>query len=128
MSANPATPTENPSRNIRSYGVVGDGAPAGNGPAQFFNAAVCVSLAGTAPSPLSGHTAIEAVNKADVVLVEQQFPGVLGTQQLLVLEFEIAYRHTTILRVAYNITVATKTVGTPPLKIQVDDNLLPNNP
>lgn len=84
--------------NVKSYGRDGAAVP------DQFRFAVTVSLAGT--SPTGNHIAIESLDFASVHLIDHDLGGDIGTQALLVLNFNTSYRHTTLLRVAYNISVA----------------------
>jgi hypothetical protein len=85
---------------IRSYGL-DDSKPA------FWQAAVCVGLAGT--SPTGKHLAVESIDRADVILQRQTFLD--SDHQVLVLGFQTAFQNTTLLRVAYHITVSGQDVG-----------------
>jgi hypothetical protein len=102
---------------IRSYGI-DDNSP------NPFEAAVCVSLAATSPN--GEHVAINAIDQGSVGLINQQFDGINHEQVVLVLDFDIGYRWTTLIRAAYTITLLTIVTGpTPPPIPTLDPNTLP---
>jgi hypothetical protein len=77
--------------------------------------------------PNGDHVAINSVDKADVILQPQEFQGADGNQQVLVLEMHVAFRNTTLLRVAYTITLAGQNPG-PISRIEPIENTVRPNP
>jgi hypothetical protein len=104
---------------IRSYGVED------NQPTSPFQIATCVSLAATSPN--GEHVAINAIDQSSAGLIPQIFGGVDKSQNALILEFNIGYRWTTLIRVAYTITILSTLTGPEPPQIpQLDPNTLPD--